>query len=97
MKILIIEVKDKFLTIEEIKLLYPDQWVLMRLDEEMRDLNHEIERGEVLLHGKDRLELAYKGGELPKGYLKTLYFTGERTRKRILSMTGVMPSGKSII
>ena len=69
----------------------------MRIQQVERNSNVVVKKGNVLLHGKDRLELAYKGGELPKGYLKTLYFTGERTRKRILSMTGVMPSGKSII
>ena len=71
------EVKNEFLTIDEIKLLYPDEWVLMRIKEVDRNSNVVIKKGSVLLHGKDYLELCYKGSELPKDeYLTKIFFTG---------------------
>lgn len=69
------EVKNEFLTIDEIKLLYPDEWVLIRLNEDERTSNEDFKGGEVLLHGKDRLELAYKASELPKSLLTRTFFT----------------------
>jgi len=73
------------LSIDQIKMLYPDEWVLMRIQEVERNSKLVIKKGNVLLHGKDYLELCYKGSELPKdGYLTKIFFTGTpklQTRK----------------
>lgn len=55
----------------------------MRIQQVERNSNVVVKKGNVLLHGKDFLELCYKGSELPKNYLTTLYFTGERLKKEI--------------
>ncbi len=92
------EVKDKFLTIAEIKLLYPDQWVLMRLNEEELISSEDFKGGVVLLHGKDRLEIAYKGSELPKGYLTRTFFTTptKNHNRKWLKVTRLKEMSKTI-
>jgi hypothetical protein len=65
------------LTIEQIKSEYPNEWVLLGLAEQSQ-----TESGEVLMHGKDYLELCYKSSEMPKDYLTKIFFTGIQTHNR---------------
>jgi hypothetical protein len=65
--------KMKVLTIAEIKAQYPDQWVLVgnpELDDEetLGSIVDKLVRGVVLLHSKDKRELAYKASEAREGY-----------------------------
>jgi hypothetical protein len=66
------------LTIEQIKTQYPNEWVLLSVEESEK----RPEKGSVLLHGKDYLELCYKASDISKGYLTTILFTGKTTKKR---------------
>lgn len=68
------------LTIEQIKAQYPDEWVLLSIDESEADLPPQ--KGNVLLHSKDYLELCYKGSEIAKNILTTIFFTGETAKNR---------------
>jgi hypothetical protein len=68
------------LTIEEIKAQYPDQWVLLSLPNS--DALERPDKGSVLLHGKDYLELCYKASEIAKNVVTTILFTGEPTKNR---------------
>jgi hypothetical protein len=67
------------LTIEQIKTEYPNEWVLLGLDHEEQS---QIESGEVLMHGKDYLELCYKSSEVSEGYLTKIFFTGIQNHNR---------------
>ena len=69
------------LTIAEIKAQYPDQWVLVAVAGDY-DSKQELEKGNVLLYGKDYLELCYKGSEIAKNQLTTIIFTGEKNKNR---------------
>jgi len=64
----------KALTINEIKALYPNEWVLLSV--ENSEHLARCDRGVVLLHGKDYLELCYKASEIAKDILTTILFTG---------------------
>jgi hypothetical protein len=64
-------------SIDEIKKEYPDQWVLLKIEE--KDFPT---CGEVILSSKDYLELCYKGSELPKNILTSILFTGESPKRR---------------
>jgi hypothetical protein len=69
---------EDVLTIDQIKTQYPNEWVLLSVEGgEKRP-----EKGSVLLHGKDYLELCYKASDVAKGYLTMILFTGETTKKR---------------
>jgi hypothetical protein len=68
------------LTIDQIRKQYPDEWVLVRIDEATKASRPD--RGSVLLHGKDYLEICYKGSEIAKNYLTTILFTGETNKNR---------------
>lgn len=63
----------------EIRAAYPDEWVLIGLSKSREPGEN---KGEVLLHGKDYLELCYKGSELPKGRMTKIVFTGEKPHMR---------------
>ena len=65
------------LSMDQIKTAYPDEWVLLKPAEAK---GHQS--GEVLLHGKDYLELCYKSSEVAKGFLTKMLFTGEPTKNR---------------
>lgn len=56
-------------TLEEIKALYPDQWVLIGIVD--GDTTHLPQQGTVLLAGKDYLELCYKASEIAADRLTT--------------------------
>ncbi len=68
------------LTIDEIKARYPDEWVLIALPNS--DILERPDKGEVLLHSKDYLELCYKASEIAKNIVTTIFFTGEPTNRR---------------
>lgn len=71
---------QQVLTIAEIKAQYPDQWVLISLSD-----SNTVERpdkGSVLLHSKDYLELCYKASEIAKNIVTTILFTGKPTKNR---------------
>lgn len=72
---------QKVLTIAEIKAQYPDQWVLLAVADDYNS-KKQLEQGVVLLHGKDYLELCYKGSEIAKNQLTTILFTGEKNKNR---------------
>jgi hypothetical protein len=70
---------EKVLTYEAIKAMFPDEWILLSV------LNAEqatARTGLVLLHSKDYLELCYKGSEIAKDKLTTIFFTGEQQKYR---------------
>jgi hypothetical protein len=67
------------LQIDEIKKQFPDEWVLLKIDK-LRSTSPQ--NGEVLLHGKDYLELCYKSSEVAKDVLTTIIFTGTPTKNR---------------
>ena len=67
------------LSIEQIKAIYPDEWVLLDLDGQEVT---KIQKGIVLLHGKDYLELCYKSSEIAKNHLTTILFTGTQNHNR---------------
>jgi hypothetical protein len=48
---------DKILTIEEIKNLFPDEWILLSLP---NDATAQNDKGVVLFHSKDYLEFSIK-------------------------------------
>jgi hypothetical protein len=70
----------EMLTIHEIKAQYPDEWVLLSLPDS-KTLQRP-DKGIVLLHSKDYLELCYKASEIAKNILTTIFFTGEPSKKR---------------
>lgn len=67
------------LRIEEIKEQFPDEWVLLKIDESDAA---SPQNGEVLLHGKDYLELCYKGSYIAQNILTTIIFTGASPNNR---------------
>ncbi|MFN0201662.1 MAG: hypothetical protein ACKVTZ_09085 [Bacteroidia bacterium] len=73
------------LTIAEIKKMYPDEWVLLGIESDT--LPKMPEKGSVILHGKDYLELCYKASEVAKNLLTTMFYTGttKKTRKWLKS------------
>jgi hypothetical protein len=63
----------EILSIDQIRALYPNEWVLVgnpELDDEdsLGSIVDKLLRGAVLLHSKDKRELAYKASEVRKGY-----------------------------
>ena len=71
---------SEVLPFEQIKALYPDEWVLLGNPETH---NTEVISGIVLLHGKDKREIAYLGREMVKQYRTyALRYTGEFPKGR---------------
>jgi hypothetical protein len=66
-------------TLEEIKKIYPDEWILLGLNSS--DLASQI-TGNVILHSKDYLELCYKSSEIEKKQLTKIIYTGNQTTNR---------------
>lgn len=79
----------KELTIDEIKALYPDQWVLvcnpeLRNPEVNSSFLNRLVKGIVLLANKDKRELAYQSREVTSNYNETIcIYTGEVAQNRI--------------
>jgi hypothetical protein len=81
------------INIEEIKQNYPNEWVLLKVEEESMQPTY----GEVLFHSKDYLELCYKGSEIAKNILTTILFTGEQSKRRKwLKATRLQEAAKTI-
>jgi hypothetical protein len=67
------------LTIQQIKAAYPNEWILLGNPE--TDLAT-VQSGILLFHGKDYLEVCYKGSELGANYdSRTIIYTGETKQK----------------
>lgn len=71
--------KDEVLSFDEIKKLYPDEWILLGLSE---TLSNKDLRGTILFHSKDYLELCYKGSEIAQNILTKTFYTGETKQNR---------------
>ena len=72
--------KNQFLTFDEVKQLYPNEWVLLG-NPEM--LNTSIIGGIVLYHSKDKKEVCYIGRDKTDNYLKvTIAFAGDIYQNR---------------
>jgi hypothetical protein len=69
---------NEILSFEQIKAAYPNEWVLLSLQPDDWD----TKSGSVLLHGKDYLELCYKGSEVAKHLLTTIFYTGKQKTNR---------------
>ncbi len=70
----------EILPFEKIKALYPNEWVLLGNPETE---NTEVLSGIVLMHGKDKREIAYIGREIVKNFKTyTLRYTGEFPKNR---------------
>ena len=65
------------ISIEEIKKMYPDEWVL--IGNPVSEANSVvIKAGIPIYHSKDKREVCYLGREKKRGYhLFTLFYTGE--------------------
>jgi hypothetical protein len=82
----------KVLTFNEIRQLYPDQWVLIgnpELDDpnSLGSIVSKLVSGVVLLAGKDKREIAYKTKDVRKGFESvTCVYTGifPKNRKWLL-------------
>ena len=81
-------VQAGFLFFDEIKKLYPDEWVLLG-DPELKDpeLNeaivHKVVSGTVLFHSKDKREIGYRAKDVKKGFAHFVcVYTGEMPRQR---------------
>ena len=71
---------DRILNFDEIKVQFPNEWILLKLPNASQTLD---KTGVVLYHSADYLELCYKGSEIAKDILTTIFYTGEQkpTRK----------------
>jgi hypothetical protein len=78
---------EKLITIDKIKSLYPDEWVLLGnpvMDESKLD----VLEGIPLFHSKDKKEVCYVGREKTANFDKiTLIYTGTFTPTR--KITGI--------
>ncbi len=67
------------LTIQELKAAYPNEWILLGNPETVLAT---VQSGILLFHGKDYLEVCYKGSELGAHYKsRTIIYTGETQQK----------------
>jgi hypothetical protein len=65
--------------IQEIKAKYPNEWVLLG---NPKTVLATVQSGILLFHGKDYLEVCYKGSELGANYdSRTIIYTGETQQK----------------
>jgi hypothetical protein len=70
----------EYSTIDEIKKLYPDEWVLLG-DPEMQ--NTSVLGGVILYHSKDKKEVCYIGKDKTDGYdTITIAFAGDLKQHR---------------
>jgi hypothetical protein len=81
-------IESAVLNFEDIKKMYPNEWVLIA-NPEMREPNvqasivSQLVRGIVLAHSKDKREIAYQSRPLKQGFKTyTCVFTGEIPKKR---------------
>lgn len=78
----------EILTIDQIKLQYPNEWVLvgnptMRADNFVGPIIQKIIKGIVLYHSKDKREIGYKAAEIAQTVEETAcIYTGEVPKNR---------------
>jgi hypothetical protein len=78
----------ELLTYEEMKALYPGEWVLignpvMKNPLLQAALSQNLKHGVVLLHGKDRFDIAHKAKDVRIGYTSvTLAYQGDIPKNR---------------
>ena len=70
---------NNILTIDEIKHLFLDEWILLNV---VGDTTTKNDTGIVLFHSKDYLELCYKGSEIAPDKLTKIFYTGEQKQHR---------------
>jgi hypothetical protein len=69
-----------FISLDELKKLYPDEWVLLG-NPEMK--NTSVLGGVVLYHSKDKKEVCYIGRDKTEGYdTVTITFAGNISQNR---------------
>ena len=73
-------VQNEVLSFDEIKKRYPDEWVLISVQNNTADIPNSS--GMVLLHGKNYLELCYKGSEIAPNILTKTFYTGQHNQNR---------------
>lgn len=72
------------LCLEQIKELYPDEWVLLT---DFTKEGDEISGGRVLMHDKDKRNLAQRAQhESFPDTPKTIYFTGQLPKRRRIGL-----------
>ncbi|HRI60957.1 MAG TPA: hypothetical protein PK228_14565 [Saprospiraceae bacterium] len=88
MEITLPDVNFEMLSFEKIKALYPDEWVLignpeLREPDVQEAVVRKLVRGVVVLHGKDRREVAYQS-KYYRQYFNEFAFvwTGEIPKNR---------------
>jgi hypothetical protein len=72
---------EQTIGINDIKKLYPDEWILLG-NPEMDDLNQQILSGVVVYHSPDKKEVCYLGKPLIAGFEKTALFFNRLTPRR---------------
>jgi hypothetical protein len=78
--------ENTYVSFEEAKLLYPDEWLLLGNPVSDKNGLHTL-GGYVLYHSKDKKEVCYLGRDKTEGYDKiTLEFTGEIKKMRRLGV-----------
>lgn len=78
--------ENTYVSFEEAKLLYPDEWLLLG-NPVTSENGLNILGGYILYHSKDKKEVCYLGREKTIGYEKiTLEFTGEIKKMRRLGL-----------
>jgi hypothetical protein len=78
---------EQLVTIENIKVLFPNEWVL--LGNPVFDERHlDVLSGIPIYHSEDKKEVCYKGRDMTDGYSKiTLIYTGSFKPRR--KITGI--------
>ena len=82
-------IENKIVSIEDIKNMYPEQWVLignplLRNPASNGSIHNRLISGVVILANKDKRELAYQAKDMVNNYDETLcIFTGEIPKNRI--------------
>ena len=75
---------EGYLTMEEIKILHPNEWILIAYS---RKKDTQILGGKVILHEADKRELALKGKDLIRKYPDVNHFyTGEFPSQRRIGL-----------
>jgi hypothetical protein len=80
-------IKDKVVTIEEMKRLYPDEWILLG-NSEMDEDNLKVLAGIVICHNADKRTLCYMDKPDLSNYRMTEIFFNEvtpRNSKRVIA------------
>ncbi len=71
-------------TFDELKKLYPDEWVLLG-NPQIKDTA--VLGGEVLYHSKDKKEVCYIGRDKTAGYSTvTIAYTGDLKKRRTIGI-----------